>query len=745
MTTLKPEELPIWMQRSMRRTDWGLLLVLAFSLMAAWAFIFQPGLPRTNESEHYVYQAANIARSLSEGRLYPRWSADALNGYGAPIPQFYPPGASYTAGLLSYFVTGNATVAVKLVFIGALVGAGAATYAFVTRRSGAPAGVTAALLYVYSPYVGLTAPHLLGDLPGVVGAALIPALLWSIDRLLGENSPFDFACVSLITAALVLTEPRIALAGWLLGLLLVLYTRPQRTGFYRAIGAGVSGAGIGACYWLPAFIEAGSVKWFARPLFTPHELRFPALLLPQMRADPDALLPTLQFTVGITLILFTLASAAIIVRRFIFQRLFLLAGLAFSLLGLLLFHTEVWLLSIISLCLSIGGSAFVFWKPSRLWLPILCGIILGSSANVWLTPAWSEPSLDTSPLAQIQYEQRGFGIATLPDGSPLPSNIPPNSPANSALLGGYRTNSVNKLEQNSNAQIGLLEHESHEDRFQARTFAPFTLRVLTAGFPGWAASLNGAALPIDQDEQGFIQVSLPGETAGELLITLDSTPTRTIAWIVTWAAVIMMLGVTIRRSRRSVSEPYQPPHLLETAQARLVAVLVMGFGAVLALVALPNAPLKAALPAETTTLQTVPVSGGTASALNLLNYELDRTTLNAGESFDLALYWQTSSIPSENYQVRVSLLNLNTGAYTLRTALRDPGGFPTLRWLPRRYVEDRYRITTPIEMPAGDYSPSIEVCSAECFPSSQLDFYGYDGNTYGSVLVLPVILSVEPS
>lgn len=744
MTTLKPEELPIWMQRSMRRTDWGMLLVLAFSLLAAWAFIFQPGLPRTNESEHYVYQAANVARALSEGRLYPRWSADALNGYGAPIPQFYPPGAAYTAGLITYFVTGDATAAVKLVFVGALFGAGAATYAFVTRRSGAAAGVVAALLYVYSPYVGLTAPHLLGDLPGVVCAALIPALLWSIDRLLRENTPFDFACVSLLSAALVLTEPRTALAGWLLGLLLLLYSRPQPAAFYRTLGAAALGAGLGACYWLPAFVEAGSVRWFARPLFNPHMLRLPELLLPQTRTDPAALLPAPQFTLGLTLLLFSLASASMAVRRFGFHRLFLLIALVFIVLALSVFRTEVWLLAIICLCLSIGGSAVVFWKPTRLWLPILCGVIVGSSANVWLTPSWSETSLDTSPLAQLEYEQRGFGIATLTDGSPLPSSIDPDTPANAALLASYRADGVNKVEQSANAQIGLLEHETHEERFQMRTFAPFTLRVLTASFPGWSASLNGAPLPLETDEQGLLQVSLPADLAGELLITLDTTPTRTTAWVISWGALAILLGITIRRTRRATSDHYDPPRLLETAQARLVAVLVVGFGAALALVALPNAPLKAEFRAETAPLQAPQVSGGNGSALNLLNYELDRTRLTAGENFEIALYWQTSSTPDENYQVRVSLLNLNTGAYTLRTAQRDPGGFPTLRWLPQRYVEDIYRIATPAEMPTGDYSPSIEVCPAECFPATQLDFFGDDGNTYGSVLVLPVILTVEP-
>src|SRR5947208_13602575 len=85
MTQIAREDLPIWMQNSLRGTDWGVLIVLVFSLLAAWPFLLQPGLPRTNASEHYVYRAADTAQAFAEGLLYPRWSPNALTGHGAPI------------------------------------------------------------------------------------------------------------------------------------------------------------------------------------------------------------------------------------------------------------------------------------------------------------------------------------------------------------------------------------------------------------------------------------------------------------------------------------------------------------------------------------------------------------------------------------------------------------------------------------------------------------------------------------
>ncbi|MFN8565114.1 MAG: hypothetical protein U0703_26605 [Anaerolineae bacterium] len=87
----KRQDLPMWMQQAMRGTDWGVLIVLGFCLLLGWSFALQPGLPRTNASEHYVFRAADATQAFSEGRLYPRWSPYALGGYGAPIPSYYPP------------------------------------------------------------------------------------------------------------------------------------------------------------------------------------------------------------------------------------------------------------------------------------------------------------------------------------------------------------------------------------------------------------------------------------------------------------------------------------------------------------------------------------------------------------------------------------------------------------------------------------------------------------------------------
>ena len=91
---------PDWMRQARQGIDWGIVLIFAFSLTIAMPFLARNYLSHTNASENYVYRSADYAAALQEGRLYPRWSANAFGGYGAPIPHYLPPGAGYAAAVI---------------------------------------------------------------------------------------------------------------------------------------------------------------------------------------------------------------------------------------------------------------------------------------------------------------------------------------------------------------------------------------------------------------------------------------------------------------------------------------------------------------------------------------------------------------------------------------------------------------------------------------------------------------------
>ncbi len=748
MTIIERENLPLWMQKTLRGTDWGALIVIAFSLLAAWSFLLQSGLPRTNASEHYVYRAANTAAEFAEGRLYPRWSSNVLGGYGAPIPNYTPPGAAYFPALIDAFVTNEATVAVRLVYVLAFVGAGAAVYAFVLRRSSAVAGVIAALLYVYSPYVGLTVPHLLGDLPGMISLALIPALLWSVDRLLRVNRPSDPLIVGLITAGLAFTDPRALGIGWLIGVVIIAWNHGAIRRSTLALGGGTIGVALAACFWLPALIEASAVQMIARPRAIPFTLTLAGLLTPLRQVDPGALIAQPQFTLGVGIAVFAVAGAVITfragVRRHSFHLLFLVLSVTLTAATLIVFAGEVWLLGAITLCWAITGSAVVHWNRSRLFSSALVIAILAAAVPVWLVPLWNEPPLDTSPAAQVEYEQQGYGIAGLPVGELLPTTLSPTLSANRTLLASYDDPPINKLVPDVQAQVGVLEHGTHGDRFQVQAFAPLTLHVLTAAFPGWSAALNDQPLTLQTDESGLIAMQIPGAAQGELDITLGTTPSRSAAWGITWLALISLIAITLRRSR-TTSDSYEPLDLLDTGETRLFAAVLVIFAVTLALFAVPNAPIAAHAQSFSALDGSFTLDNSSDAGLEVLAYRLDSATQHPGSTLQLTLYWYTLRFLTDNYQVRVSLLDLTTGQYRLPTDLRQPGDYPTARWLPRAYVSDPYTIPIPDDFPSGEYSPALEVfaCSPTCDPDSRLTFFDRSGSTYGKVLVLPIVIHVE--
>ncbi len=343
--------------------------------------------------------------------------------------------------------------------------------------------------------------------------------------------------------------------------------------------------------------------------------------------------------------------------------------------------------------------------------------------------------------------RQGFGIATLPDGAPLPTTLTADTSPDRALIASYRAGAINKIAQNGNAQVGVLEHGTHGDRLQVEAFAPLTLHILTASFPGWTARFNETPLTLTPDAHGLIDVTLPNAGRGELAITLGTTTPRTLGWILSWLALFALGAITLLRSRSS-GDYHELLDLLPQAETRLLGAVLVGFAVVLALFAVPFAPLR--LPSQTNEAlaSSSTIDNQSDAGLEVLAYHADAADYRPGDSIPLTLYWHTLRFLTDRYRVSVSLLDLTTGDYRLPTPLRDPGGYPTTRWLPRLYVTDPYTLTLPPDFPAGTYSPALEVCASDTGDScptedSRLTFFDRSGSTYGSVLVLPIILTVE--
>jgi hypothetical protein len=753
-------DLPDWMRQARRGLDWGVVLIFAFSLMIAMPFLTQPNLPHTNASENYVYRTADYAAALQEGRLYPRWSANAFGGYGAPIQHYYPPAPGYLSASIHVLFTDDPVLAVRIVYAISLSMAGSMVYVFVTRRTDGAAGVLAGMLYIYSPYIGITAPHILGDLPGVMTFALIPMLLWSTDRLLIRNRPLDVMLIALTTSALYLTSFRAAIAATLLAVVLVVWHRQtvnRKIPWLLILASYGLGVGIASFYWIPALLEQDVIHWRSALIPSTYSLTLLDLLAPLRQIDINAMVHLPQFTLGIIGLGFAIAGAisAIWFRGTAsFQRLFLRIGVILTVITLILFSDEIWLLGAIALCAAIGGSTVMHWREylprqwRRLFLPSLLILIWILSSPVWLPPVVSEPFGSADEQAQAQHEQQGYGIAVLPPDSLIPSTIPDNLAPNRFLLDGYQSGNINKIASGqftANAQAGLLDHATHSDRYQLRANTPIVFNILTAYFPGWRATVSDRVVPLTRNnETGLMDADIPALSSGELAIMLGSTNIRTAAWIISWDMLFIALVITWSRFRYS-RNTFDDVALLSYKEARLLVVVLVACASITLLFNQPQFPLSLRIRPGHALQNSTFIQSRTDSGLSLLAFRLDNNQYRSGDLVDLTLYWQAQRFLPENYQVILSFVNNRDGRIGMHSALHHPGNYPTRRWKTGLYVTDIYRLSLPPNSTPGNYQMNIEVqdCNPDCASGNAVTFFDMNGQVLGTNLTLPTLVTVS--
>lgn len=758
-------ELPTWMRRAHRVTDWGALLSLLLGVLAASTFIFQAATqaapPAGSAFEQYAFRAEDTAQALREGRLYPRWSPHAFAGYGAPIAHFAPPLPAYIPAFITIFLTGDALDAVRLTCILAILASSTAVYALGLRRFGAGAGLLASTLYVFSPYVGLSAPLLLGDLPAVLAAALVPTCLWAADRLVERANGANRLLTSLVFAALLLTSPLLFAVTALLALLLI--PAHKSAGRWPLLAHILLAGGLAACYWLPAWVECDSAGWMFVAESLPRLLRFPDVLLPPRPIDPNALISLPPFSIGLALAVGTLFALFTLIRRHLWRdaRLYwLLAGVSLLLFTLLMVAEAVTLLIPITLCFALSTTAVLVWSSqTRVQMALMTLTIVATLALAqpnWLT------ALDTSQRAantsnqddaqgsnQIAYETGGNGVAVIPAGERAPSTLAPLLPPDAALISSYASGTINKInavDANVSGQIGLLAHTTHSDGFQLQVAAASTVTILTMYFPGWYATFADAPVPLYPDpSSGLIRIDLPATGSGELWVEFGATPPRTIAWLITWSALLLLLFFTWRH-RATDMDIYATHQYLDSSTWRINGGIIAVFAGVVLLVASPFAPV-AILPRPGYVLDSSKdLRARTETGLEALAYNVDPTTFAPGNSLPITIYWRAVRPQPADIQVQWSLLHLDSGTTTPLATPRSPGAYPTQRWSTYRFVEDPYAFTLPEELAPGTYAFAAEtwVCAASCDAVPRQQFFNAEGQPIGTQLILPERYTIAP-
>jgi hypothetical protein len=98
-----------------------------------------------------------------------------------------------------------------------------------------------------------------------------------------------------------------------------------------------------------------------------------------------------------------------------------------------------------------------------------------------------------------------------------------------------------------------------------------------------------------------------------------------------------------------------------------------------------------------------PLHANLGNKAALLGYSLTPETAKPSETLQLVLYWQALSSMDERYAVFVHLLDAAGDLVAQQDNEPEAGAAPTTSWLPGEVIADRYSLTLPDTLPAGEY------------------------------------------
>lgn len=724
--------------RSVRRSDAG-WWVAALLPLAGILLMLGRGVIDSADGPYHVHRIQAMAILLRHGDLWPRWVSYFHVGFGYPVFNYYPPGASYLGGLL-VLLGMSAADAFTLLAAAAWIVSSVGVYGLARELMPPPAALLAAALVSYAPATLHEIWHQ-GGLAQMIAMALVPWFLRGVVRAARSPVPLRALEIALPVAGIALAHIPTTYLTALYGLPVVIAAPlvAGRAGAMRrrcaVVGGGIAlGAGLAAIFLLPLVLELHYIRGSSETAETVSflEARFlrPDDLFAAVHpTDFTNMMPTPQITLGLVPGAFALAGAAVLLgRRRGGLATLLIAGVALTAFMALAPSLDVWLalpylqqlrfverfLRIGAIPLALLGGASLLALPDR-WRtpalgPALAAVVIAALPLVYGTGRFVRMD-DLTALDEITFELETHVWGTTSydeydpvwgDRIPLPGEIAdPDAYTRDPLrVVVYPLDAIRAFPD-------LIAEQTGTRTVRVTLTEPRAVRFQQYYFPGWRATLDG--VPVDVyagDDMGLLTVDVPAGTH-TIALHYAGTPAQHAATAITLLSVALAVGLVVFGARKRYSGAYGNTPLRARA-ALVIAGAAIAFALVNTYVIEPRTGWfrHVSRPDAPAYMQTrVGVTFG--ETWELLGYTLDDTTAAPGESLDITLYWRRVGPLAGRHVPRVQIVNPDIDA----AWASSEHGFPQngAHFTPDRFASDVHRLALFDDAPQGNGLITVQV------------------------------------
>ncbi|MCL4359716.1 6-pyruvoyl-tetrahydropterin synthase-related protein [Patescibacteria group bacterium] len=538
------------------------IAIILVSILPLVSLFATPALFHTHDGAVHLPRMAAYFKALMDGQVLPRWAGDLNYGYGLPLFNFI----YHTPYLISSLFIGlGASLVMTFKIVAALSFILAGVFMLLFARELWHNDRTALLVAVFYQFAPFRLVELMvrGSFGEMYVYAFIPLVLYFLLRTLrGANARY-IAGLALAAALLVISHNSISLVMFgvaVLFLFLMPATVSSRIRGALGLGAGLA---VSAFYWIPALLEH---KYTYGDLFMKNLFRsyFPSpldLLFPNITNAPAFQNGGVSVQIGLFHIL---AFAAVL---FLFlkhaklpehsRRIWYLSLTAAAVAVFFMSTWSLWfwnhiailrqfqfpwrLLSVVNLASALSASAFMeltwFKKPAG-YIAILVLVII-STAWFWKPPLGYDRIENESVYWNYPLDTTYFGETDVIWSAGPAKKYPPSQVS---VIAG-------------NATVSAVTKRSNLHTYAVDASGPASLVDETEYFPGWHVYVDGAAVPIqfqDQNWRGLITYAVPSGRH-TVRVKFDLSGIQRLGTIISVVSVIALGTLFLLVPRKTVS------------------------------------------------------------------------------------------------------------------------------------------------------------------------------------------------